>query len=128
MRRTAAGVKQGTAYRQMLVDKREEVRAALGIQFDSLARMGRVAEDDQAQISHDEFVALERNSIEYTQLRLIEDALQRIDSGSYGNCLACEEPLPEKRLRAIPWARYCIPCQEEAARGFDPDREVVESN
>jgi len=128
MRRTAAGVKQGTAYRQMLVDKREEVRAALGIQFDSLARMGRVAEDDQAQISHDEFVALERNSIEYTQLRLIEDALQRIDSGSYGNCLACEEPLPEKRLRAIPWARYCIPCQEEAAHGFDPDREMVEGN
>ncbi|HTT61912.1 MAG TPA: hypothetical protein VMG35_08730, partial [Bryobacteraceae bacterium] len=56
------------AYRQMLLAKREQVLAGLGLKFDSLAAMGRVAEDDQAQLSHDEFVSLRLNSLDYGQL------------------------------------------------------------
>jgi DnaK suppressor protein len=72
-----------------------------------------VAEDDQAQMSHDEFVSLRMNSLDYVQLRLIEEALDRIRSGDYGICLACEEAIPAKRLHALPFAKYCVPCQEE---------------
>jgi len=102
------------AYRQQLVAKRAEVLSTLGIKFDTLARMGRVAEEDQAQITYDEFVSLRLNSIDYGQLRLVDEALDRLDSGDYGVCLQCEEPIPAKRLRALPWARYCVPCQEAA--------------
>jgi DnaK suppressor protein len=100
-------------YEGMLLRKREEVMAGLGIKFDTLAKMGRVAEEDQAQMSHDEFVSLHLNSLDYVQLRLIEEALDRIQSGDYGTCLACEEPIPAKRLHALPWARYCVSCQEK---------------
>src|SRR3954453_6765530 len=105
--------KPNAVYEQMLLDKREQVMAGLGIKFDTLAKMGRVAEEDQAQMSHDEFVSLHLNSLDYVQLRLIEEALDRIHSGDYGICLACEEPIPAKRLYALPWAKYCVSCQEE---------------
>src|SRR5271157_205821 len=108
-------------YRRLLLDKRAEVMAGLGVRFDTLARMGRVAEEDQAQISHDEFVSLRINGLDYAQLRLIEEALDRLDSGDYGICLACEQPIAPKRLAALPWARYCVSCQEEA--GTNPDLE-----
>ena len=99
-------------YRQMLLEKREQVVSGLGVKFDTIARMGRVAEEDQAQLSHDEFVSLRLNSLDYGQLRLVEEALDRVQSGDFGVCLACEQPIPAKRLHALPWARYCVPCQE----------------
>ena len=109
-------------YRRRLLDKRTEVLSGLGIKFDTLARMGRVAEEDQAQISHDEFVSLHINSLDYAELRLVDEALDRLDSGDYGICLACEQPIPAKRLRALSWARYCVKCQDSV--GMDLDQEL----
>jgi DnaK suppressor protein len=48
-------------------------------------------------------------------LREIGDALERIEQGSYGTCMDCEEPISVKRLDAVPWARYCVTCQENIA-------------
>jgi DnaK suppressor protein len=106
-------------YQRMLIEKRESVLAGLGIKFDTLAKMGRVAEEDQAQISHDEFVSLRLNSLDYGQLRLVEEALDRIRSGDYGVCLSCEKPIPVKRLQALPWARYCVDCQQQIGASED---------
>ena len=100
------------SYRTMLLEKRAQVREGLGMKFDTVAKMGRIAEEDQAQISHDEFVSLQLNSLDYVQLRLVEEALDRVRSGDYGICLACEQPIPAKRLRAVPWASYCVRCQD----------------
>ena len=113
-----------SGYRQVLIAKREQVMAGLGIKFDTMANMGRVAEEDQAQMSHDEFVSLHINSLDYVQLRLIEEALDRIHSGDYGICLSCEQPIPSKRLQALPWARYCVTCQDEV--GVLQERQVLE--
>src|SRR2546426_547422 len=99
-------------YRKMLLEKRQNVMAGLGIKFDALAKMGRVAEEDQAQMSHDEFISLRLNSLDYAQLRLIQEALDRIEAGDYGICLSCEEQIPVKRLQALPWAKYCVDCQQ----------------
>jgi DnaK suppressor protein len=110
-------------YREMLLTKRHDVMAGLGIKFDTLARMGRVAEEDQAQITHDEFVSLRLNRLDYLQLRMIEEALDRLNSGDFGICLACEEPIPAKRLKALPWARYCVDCQESI--GADTEDQDV---
>ena len=96
----------------MLLNKRTSVLSGLGIKFDTLARTGRVAEDDQAQITHDEFISLRMNGLDYTQLRMVEEALDRLNSGDYGVCLSCEQPIAPKRLQAIPWARYCVTCQD----------------
>ena len=115
MKRSVLVRESNRAYREMLLEKRAEVLSGLGVKFDTLARMGRVAEDDQAQFLSDESVSLHLNILDYAQLRLIEEALDRLDSGDYGICLSCEEPIAPKRLHAISWARYCVRCQEAGA-------------
>ena len=45
---------------------------------------------------------------ERTLLKEIDEALQRIDDGTYGICLATHRPISVARLRAKPWAKYCI--------------------
>ena len=44
------------------------------------------------------------------ELTEIEDALRRIEEGTYGRCVACDGPMGLQRLRAIPEARYCVGC------------------
>jgi DnaK suppressor protein len=120
MKKVAIAV-EDRGYRRMLEDKREDVLSGMGVKFDALAKMGRVAEEDQAQITHDEFVALRLNRLDCVQLRMIEEALDRLDSDDYGCCLACEQPIPPKRLNAIPWARYCVGCQESIGAEMDQE-------
>lgn len=115
MKKSVPEAKRPEDYRKMLLDKRGDVLCGLGVKFDTMARLGRVAEDEQAQITHDEFVSLRMNSLDYRQLRMINEALLRLDSGEFGTCLACEGTIPAKRLRAVPWAEYCIACQDSIA-------------
>ena len=82
--------------------------------MDGAARSENLADDDHPQVSHDEFVTSRINGLDYRQLRMVEEALDRLDAGDYGVCLCCDEPIAEKRLRALPWARYCVVCQELA--------------
>ena len=49
-------------------------------------------------------------------LNLIDEALERMDDSGYGKCVRCGQPLPEKRLEAVPWARHCVKCQEMQER------------
>jgi DnaK suppressor protein len=58
-----------------------------------------------------EFAArgLERDT---KKLMQIGAALKHIDDGEFGICLDCEEPISTKRLTAVPWAGYCLHCQE----------------
>ena len=56
---------------------------------------------------------LERNS---DRLREVRSALRRIDTGTFGICDGCDENISPKRLAAIPWAPFCIACQEAADR------------
>ena len=47
-------------------------------------------------------------SIVEGELKEIDDALRRLDHGSYGICEECGKPIDEARLEAVPWARYCV--------------------
>ena len=49
---------------------------------------------------------------DYNQLRNVRAALRRIEEGSFGICQQCDEEIHPKRLAAVPWAPYCIQCQE----------------
>lgn len=46
------------------------------------------------------------------ELNQVDDALQRIDLGTYGLCDVCDEPIAEKRLNALPFATRCIGCAD----------------
>jgi DnaK suppressor protein len=58
------------------------------------------------------------NDAERSTLQQIDQALSRIEDGSYGLCLNCSSPMSEKRLTAIPWSRHCVECQELAEKGL----------
>ena len=51
-------------------------------------------------------------------LREIDDALHRIEEGTYGICEGNDEPIPKARLKAIPWARYCVACANQMEKGM----------
>ena len=51
------------------------------------------------------------------QLGMIDEALERIKDEEYGICQNCQKEINPKRLAAIPWARYCLDCQELKEQG-----------
>ena len=57
---------------------------------------------------------------EFSQLRNAHAALRRIQEGSFGTCQHCDEDIHPKRLAAVPWAPFCIRCQEAVDR--DPEQ------
>ncbi len=106
------------AYRKILEKKAEEVRRSMAAQK-AAQLVSRVAEPsdegDLSQQHHEEWIFLNRNTIDVKHLREINDALHRMDTEMYGTCLECEEPISAKRLDAVPWAKYCVTCQEAIA-------------
>lgn len=57
------------------------------------------------------------------QMTLIDEALMRLDDDEYGHCQNCEKAISPKRLEAIPWARYCLECQELVEQGLLDEEE-----
>jgi DnaK suppressor protein len=72
---------------------------------------------DQAVSSYQKELLFTQGTNGHTQLSLVRLALERIDEGSYGECLQCSSPIGEKRLDALPWTPYCIDCQEKIENG-----------
>jgi DnaK suppressor protein len=116
------------AYRKILERKAEEVRDSMSAQKAAqvVARLDVPSDEgDLSQQHHEEWIFLNRNSIDMKLLREVADALHRIEQGNYGICPECEEPISAKRLDAVPWARYCVTCQEQIASRI-AEGEIVE--
>ena len=71
---------------------------------------------DVAAYSYSKEVLMGLGENERTKLRLVEEALAKIDEGTYGVCERCEEAIPVKRLDLLPFTRYCVQCQTELER------------
>ena len=106
-------------YRTILLAKKADLLASLRAQLDTLARPGAAAPDDQAPVFYDQFVAMQVNRLDFHQLNLVGDALDRMDREDYGTCMNCGDPISERRMRAIPWALHCISCQERLSAVSD---------
>ena len=114
-------------YKKILERKAEEVRNSMTAQKAAqvVSRLDVPSDEgDLSQQSHEEWIFLNRNTIDMKLLREISGALRRIETDQYGICPECEEPISAKRLDAVPWARYCVTCQEQIAAGIaSGDRE-----
>lgn len=66
------------------------------------------------QLNDDAFAQIQVADGEMSQ---VQQALDRLDDGSYGECIDCDEPIPEARLEVEPWAARCVGCQEAWERG-----------
>ena len=73
---------------------------------------------DLAVRNYSKNVQLAVSENESRQLTLIDEALLRIEDDEYGQCQNCEKDINQKRLAAIPWARYCLDCQELLEKGL----------
>src|SRR5271170_2268111 len=77
---------------------------------------------DEVQLAGERELAIRNLDRESNLLRQVRAALARINDGSYGTCMHCEEEISPKRLNAVPQTPYCIKCQEAA------DRHEFEAN
>ncbi len=112
MTRTKSTPGAAREHREALLAARSRLLAELRRQPQLFSEDGRVSSDDDPTLLHDQFVSLRVSSLAADQLRLIDEALARLDEGSYGICDDCGGAIPPKRLAALPWAVFCVPCQE----------------
>lgn len=92
---------------------------------------GREADDDvsqdpadKASNSYTKELLFSQSTNERNTLKLIDDALARLEEGNFGECQNCGNDIQPKRLDAIPWAAYCIRCQELQEQGLLEEVEV----
>src|SRR5438270_11698890 len=107
-------------YRKILEKKAEEVRQSMSAQKAAqvVSRLDVPSDEgDLSQQHHEEWIFLNRNTIDMKLLREVSDALHRIETGHYAICLECEAPISQKRLEAVPGARYCVTCQGAITAG-----------
>ena len=108
-------------YRNML----EARRLALRLSVTRTEEDGRAAQEmdtaqdvaDRAAGSYQKEFLFARSNNDRQFLRMVEHALSNLDEGAYGDCEMCGQEINERRLEAVPWARYCIGCQERIERG-----------
>jgi RNA polymerase-binding transcription factor DksA len=109
--------------RAALVKRIEELQRQLGYSTMNLAIPDRVGDTgDQAVREEALHTDLELNVRKADELAAARAALVKWDSGIWGICEACDEAIPEKRLKAVPHARYCVPCQERREKSRREER------
>ncbi len=110
-------------YKALLIKEREKVGGGLSyIAENTLNKSQRDASGDlsgysyhMADMASDDYereFSLGRATDEQKMLYLIDEAIKRVEDGSYGNCLQCGKPISKKRLFALPYSELCIECQK----------------
>ena len=116
MPRNLLKTKRLNQYRELLEEKARQVRRSMSTpvaaEFVAL-RQEPYDTADLAGQSHEEWIFLNQNARYANLMREVQEALERIEDGTYMECAACGQPIPPKRLQAVPWAKYCVPCQEK---------------
>ena len=101
-----------------------------GVRDNQQAAADMIADDDGVKDSVDMSVqdvnqelAFRMGERESNLVAEIDEALRRLDEGSYGTCERCGNPIPDARLEAVPTARYDAACQSavESRAGLDED-------
>ncbi len=72
---------------------------------------------DQAVLSYQKELLFSQGTTGHQQLTLVRQALNRVQDGSYGECVQCGTEIGAKRLEALPWTPRCIDCQEKIENG-----------
>ncbi len=107
-------------FKKELVEKRRELTRA----YIRDKNYGRESDDggtqdlaDKASTSYTKEFLYSLSNNERSILQQVEDALVRLKEGEFGICDECGQPIQKKRLEAVPWARYCLACQQAVDKG-----------
>ena len=108
-------------YKKRLLERKQQLRETVS----KTEQNGREADEevapdiaDKATNSYTKEFLFKQSNDDRFILQLIDEALVRLDSKKYGACVACGGGVQLKRLKAVPWARHCIECQEKQERGL----------
>jgi len=113
--------KQIAAYRSLLVERKR----GLSEMYNRNKTYGRLTEDegtqdlaDKASSAYTKEFLYSLSNTDREVLQKVDEALARLDTGGYGQCLECGAEINRKRLEAVPWASHCIVCQEKREKGL----------
>jgi DnaK suppressor protein len=103
-------------HKKALVEKKQDLERALGnkgMLTGGTSTDGHGDFADRSAAANEEEISIQLKQTDAKLLRAIEDALQRVESGSYGVCIECQEEISPARLKAVPWTKVCITCKEK---------------
>jgi RNA polymerase-binding protein DksA len=113
-------------FRTLLLEERRRVASALHHLHEQNSSSFEDETEEETYDNHlaDSATATLNREIDYTLeensehvLAAIDEALRRIDEGTFGTCARCGKPIAEERLEAIPYANRCIDCKRLEERG-----------
>src|SRR3954451_2334876 len=101
-------------YRDLLEKKKDELLAAAPVRTPA-TEPGSKSGDwiDQSSQENDLHVRLALKQTDHKLFRAVEDAIHRLEQGTYGVCTDCENEIAAARLEAVPWTRVCIDCKSK---------------
>lgn len=108
---------QASDPRAALATERDRLRAEVSVGIvapDAMTYGSQAAAASQVFEQQRDLALRDRNQ---QHLEQVEAALQRLDEGTFGDCVRCGRTIPPERLDAIPWAAHCIDCQRIVGRG-----------
>ena len=105
-------------YRELLLKKRNELVVSVKGEPDALlADSIRTPDADEFAVrAANQDVAAAMLELRSQMLKEIERSLRQLVEGTYGVCEGCGEEISPNRLKAIPWTRYCLTCQEQRSK------------
>lgn len=112
----ALTVRDAARYRAVLLAKRDELAAAGAEGAESLVPPANDKSGDLidwARADTEAELQFQRRQSDAHLMRAIEDALVRMNHGSFGVCEVCNQPISRARLEAVPWTRACRDCKEK---------------
>ena len=121
-------------FKQMLLEKRREIlRNVSEIEDEALKKSRLDASGDLSSMpihmadlgtdNYEQELVLGLMDSERKLLREIDEALQRIEEGTYGICEGTGKPIPKARLQAQPWAKYCVEYARMLEQGLVREEE-----
>jgi DnaK suppressor protein len=113
--------KEAEKYRRALVEKKDSLSQEMVKNKDAgQENSEEITQDiaDKASSSYTKEFLFSLSDGERVLLQQIDQALARVEEGNYGLCTNCGNPIPEKRLEAVPWTPYCVDCMELSEKGL----------
>lgn len=117
----AMPAKQIDGFRRLLLERKGTLAEA----YNKNKTYGRLTEDEGTQDLADKASSAYTKEFLYSLsntdreiLQKVDEALQRLDHGGFGQCVECGDEINRKRLEAVPWASHCIVCQEKFEKGL----------
>jgi DnaK suppressor protein len=102
-------------HKKALLEKKAEIEKSIqnGLLPGSPGTDGHGDFADRSAAANEQEISIRLKQTDAKLLRAIDDALNRVEAGTFGICIDCEEEIPYARLKAVPWTKVCVACKEK---------------